>query len=207
MHPNGDETPNNDFTTSRPVSSFVETVRKVILDPSEFFSGVETTTAAKGPVIFAVACGMISALLGVLSEPLDPTIPSDASILQGFLSFAANNPGIAVALLVLGLILLPLFALLGLYVTAVIQHLFVLIFVRQRRGFEATFRVAAYGSAISLFSWIPIVGYLVTLYGVYVYTMGLKKLHSTSTTRALLAALVPILLNLSFTVLSFFTSG
>lgn len=104
----------------------------------------------------------------------------------------------------IGLILLPLFALLGLYVGALIQHLFVMIFVRQRRNFEATLRVVAYGSALSLLSWIPVVGYVATFYLIYVYTMGFKELHSASTTRALLAALVPALLSLSFAILSIF---
>lgn len=198
MYPNGSEASHNEFTTSRPLSSFVETARSVILTPAGFYRGIEATGSLKNPVIFAVVCGMISFPLGFLSTPLDPLAPDEPVFPQGLSSFAADNLGITIALVVLGMVLLPLFVLLGLYIGALIQHLFVAIFVRQRRGFEATLRVVAYASALSLLSWIPVAGYLVTLYGVYVYTMGFRELHSTSTTRALLAALVLTLIWLSF---------
>ncbi|MGB3634413.1 MAG: YIP1 family protein [Rubrobacteraceae bacterium] len=204
MHLNGGEVPSNDFDTSRPFSSFVETARKVILNPAEFFRSIETTTASKAPVIFAVACGVVSWPLSLIAEPFDPTIPDDASTMQGLSFLPSGNLGTTIAFVALGLVMLPLFALLSLYVGAVVQHLFVMIFIRQRRGFEATFRMLAYGSALSLLGWIPIVGYLAIFYGVYVFTVGFRELHSTSTTRALLAALVPILIWLPFFVLSFF---
>ena len=39
-------------------------------------------------------------------------------------------------------------------------------------------------------------GYLASLYGIYVFTVGLREVHGTTTTQALLAALVPSLLAL-----------
>ncbi|MGF1473277.1 MAG: YIP1 family protein [Rubrobacteraceae bacterium] len=203
MHPNGSETPYNEFTTSRPFSSFFETVRGVILKPADFYREIETAGSVKNPVIFAVVCGTISFVLGSLSAPLDPLTPDEPFLPPGLRSLFSDNLAIAIALAGLGLVLIPLLALLGLYLGALIQHLFVMVFVRQRRGFEATLRVVAYGSAISLLSWIPVVGYLATLYIVYVYTMGFRELHSASTTRALLAALLPILIWLPFLVLFF----
>ena len=86
---------------------------------------------------------------------------------------------------------------------AAIQHFFVFLFVRERRGYWGTFPVVAYGSAISLLSWIPVLGYLATLYGVYVTTVGLREAHATSTTRALLAALVPALFGLAAAAMTF----
>ena len=64
--------------------------------------------------------------------------------------------------------------------------------------------VAYGGAAISLFSWMPILGYLASIYGIYVTTMGLREMHGTSTTRALLAALFPTLLSLLFLVPALF---
>ena len=71
------------------------------------------------------------------------------------------------------------------------------LFARERRGFWATFPVVAYGAgAISLFSWTPILGYLASIYGIYVATVGLRERHGTSATRALQAALLPAWLDL-----------
>lgn len=76
------------------------------------------------------------------------------------------------------------------------------LFVRERRGFWGTFPVVAYGGgAISLFSWMPILGYPASIYGICVSTVGGREMHATSTTRAslaapLLAAPFPALLSL-----------
>lgn len=177
----------------------------MILDPTDFYRGIQTSGSLKNPVVFAILCGIVSFSLSFLAAPFDPLTSNEPVFPQGLSSVVADNPLVTVALVVVGLILLPLFALLGLYVGALIQHIFVMIFVRQRRNFEATLRVVAYGSALSLLSWIPIVGYIAIFYLVYVYTMGFKELHAASTTRALLAALVPTLLSFSFAILSIFT--
>lgn len=204
MEPNGSGSSGTEFTTSRPISSFVETVRGVILDPAGFYRGIQPSGSLKNPVVFAILCGIVSFPLSFLAAPFDPFASNEPVFPQGLSSLAADNLPVTVVLVTIGLILLPLFALLGLYVGALIQHLFVMIFVRQRRNFEATLRVVAYGSALLLLSWIPILGYIATFYLIYVYTVGFKELHSASTTRALLAALVPALLSLSFAILSIF---
>lgn len=151
-------------------------------------------------MIFTVVCGVISFLLGSLAAPFDPLTWGEPIFPQSWTSFAVENPGITALPVILGLVLSPLLALIGFYIGALIQHLFVAIFVRQGSGFEATLRVVAYAYPLSLVSWIPVIGYLVILYGVYVYTMGFRELHSTSTTRALLAALVPTLVSIAFTL-------
>lgn len=197
---------NRGYDTSRPAGSFVEVVREVLLNPLGFFAGLGAPGPGriKGPLIFAVVCAYVSAPLMVLgaslSERLDPLTPQGSAPFAGFLPLVRESPGVAALIAASLLVLLPLFAVLGVYVGAAIQHLFVLIFMRQRRGFWGTLPVVAYGaSALSLLAWIPILGYLVNVYGIYVTAMGLKELHGATTTRALLAALVPYLLG--FTLL------
>ena len=53
---------------------------------------------------------------------------------------------------------------------------------------------------------MPILGYLASIYGIYMTTIGLREMHGTSTTRALLAALFPTLLTLLFLVPALFLS-
>lgn len=195
------------FDTSRPLASFVEVVGGVLVRPARFFAGLEDSgmKRVKEPLIFAVVCGVLSFPLSFLAAPLDPLTPESPASISGFLSMQRENPGAAVALAALLVLLLPFFAIAGVYISAVIQQLFVFVFVRQRRGFRSTFAVIAYGSSvISLLTWVPILGYLATLYGIYVVAMGLKELHGTTMTRAFLAAAVPALLSLATTVLVLF---
>ena len=91
----------------------------------------------------------------------------------------------------------------GVYLFAVLQHFLVMIFVRQREDYDVTLLAYAYASALALLSWVPIVGYLASLYGLYVTMLGIRELHGTSTTRAFLAVLVPLLVFLASTVWSF----
>lgn len=197
-----------DFDTSRPLGSFVEVVRGVIGEPARFFAefGEPSAERYKPPLIFAVICGVISAPLSLLPTPLNPLMPEGGNPTSAFLSLVRDNPGAAIALAVVLILLLPLFVVLGVYLGSAIQHLFVFVFVRERRGFWGTFPVVAYGSsAISLLSWIPLLGYLASLYGVYVTVVGLRELHGTTTVRASLAVLVPFLIGLApliFTLVS-----
>ena len=195
------------FDASRPGESFVEVVRGVLVEPARFFAGLgePDPRGAKGPLLFAVICGVISVPLSYLAAPFDPLVSGRPGFRVDFLGFAQNNPLVTVALAVVFIILVPLLITLGVYLGAAIQHFFVFLFVRERKGYWGTFPVVAYGSAISLLSWIPVLGYLATLYGIYVTTVGLKEMHATSTTRALLAALVPALLGLAAAAFSFFS--
>ena len=181
--------------------------RGVLVEPAAFFAGLggPRPGRVKGPLLFAIICGVVSSPLALLVEPFNPLTRGRPGIGSSFSSLYENNPVAAIALAVLIVVLLPLFIVLGVYIGAAIQHLFVFLFVRERRGFWGTFPVVAYGGAtISLFSWMPILGYLASIYGIYVTTMGLREMHGTSTTRALLAALFPTLLSLLFLVPALF---
>ena len=197
------------FDTSRPGESFVEVVRGVLVEPARFFAGLgePDPDRVKGPLVFALICYAVSLPLSFLVAPFDPLMPERADPTTGLFSFAQDNLGLALALAVLFLILLPLLAVLGVYLGAAIQHFFVFLFVKQRRGYWGTFPVVAYGSALALLSWVPVLGYLATLYGVYVTALGLREMHGTSTVRALLAALVPALIGLASTLSSLASSS
>jgi hypothetical protein len=191
------------FDTSRPVESFVEVVRGVLLTPQRFFSGLGPPESLREQpqIIFAIICGYISFPLSVLASPLDPLTARGSDPFSGFLPLLGRAPVLGIVLALGFLILLPLFVILGLYIGTALQHLFVFLFVRQRRGYWGTFPAVAYGtSAVSLITWVPVLGYLASLYGVYVLTVALRDLHGTTTLRALLAAALPALLSLSFTV-------
>ena len=60
----------------------------------------------------------------------------------------------------------------------------------ENSGFRATFRVLAYAAVVNLVSWIPILGLLVGLYGLYLQIVGLREVHETTTGRAVLVLVV-----------------
>ncbi len=89
--------------------------------------------------------------------------------------------------------------------TTAVHHLFVLIFVRERRGLQATFLVVGYEPPVSLIGWVPVLGYLVGRYVLYVTARhrlkGAAWRNEQGTARR---ALVTYLLGLAWNIGSFF---
>jgi hypothetical protein len=108
---------------------------------------------------------------------------------QGFLAFLG------------GLVIAPIAGAVGVFFSALVTHLLVILVVGSgHSGFGATFRVVSYSSVTSLLGWIPFIGWLFSLYRLYLATVGIREMHSTTTGRALLVVLLPAILILILVV-------
>ena len=186
--------PGGDYDLSNPVGSFVDVVRRVVLQPSAFFAGLARQGSLVGPLVFALVCVEVSVLLVGLLTFLD--VPGGATSLvgvggdQGFLAFLG------------GLVVAPIAGAVGVFLTALVTHLLVMVVVGQgHSGFGATFRVVAYSSVTSLAGWVPFVGWVFSLYRLYLATVGIREMHATTTGKALLVVLLPAVLVLLLVVL------
>ena len=165
-----------EFDYSDPVQSFINAVRGVVTAPVGFFRGIRREGDFVNPLIFAIICYEVSAILGGLLSLVGVSMGGT----QGFGSFLVS------------IILAPIFAAIGLFIGAGILHLLVMLIVGSRNsGFEGTFRVSAYSSVTSLVSWIPVIGWIASLYGIYLAIMGIREVHNTTTGRAALVVLIP----------------
>ena len=163
-----------EFNYSDPVQSFINTVRNVVTAPVGFFRGIRREGDFVNPLIFAIICYEVSAILG------------------GLLSLVGVSGSRGFGAFLIGLILAPIGAAIGLFIGAGILHLLVMLIVGSRNsGFEGTFRVSAYSSVTSLVSWIPVIGWIASLYGIYLAIMGIREVHNTSTGRAAIVVLIP----------------
>ncbi len=163
-----------EFDYRDPVQSFIKTVRNVVTAPVEFFRGIIGHNDLVNPLIFAIICYEVAAILGGLLALVG------ISGQQGFGSFLAS------------LVLAPIFATIGLFIGAGILHLLVMLIVGSRNaGFAGTFRVSAYSSVTSLVSWIPVIGWIASLYGIYLAIVGVREVHNTSTGKAAIVVLIP----------------
>jgi hypothetical protein len=175
-----------EFDYSDPVQSFINAVRNVITAPANFFRGIRRQGDFVNPLLFAIICYEISAILGGLLGLVGVGMGGT----QGFGSF------------IVSLILAPVFAAIGLFIGAGIIHLLVMLIVgSSNAGYEATFRVSAFSSVTSLVSWIPIVGLIASLYGVYIAIMGIREVHSTTTGKAALVVLIPVVVVILLAIL------
>jgi hypothetical protein len=182
-----------DYDLSDPVGSFVDVVRRVAFRPAAFFAGLPRQGGLLGPLVFALVCIEVSAilvgLLTFLGVPGGMTSLFGARGDQGFLAFLG------------GLVLAPIAGAVGVFLTALLTHLLVVLVAGSgHSGFGATFHVVAYSSVTSLVGWVPFVGWIASLYRLYLATVGIREMHATTTGRALLVVLLPAILVLVLVV-------
>ncbi len=186
-------TSGGDYDLSDPVNSFVDVVRRVVLQPAAFFAGLPRQGSLLNPLVFALICTEISVLLvGLLTFV---GVPGGALWLfgargdQGLLEFVG------------GLVIAPIAAAVGVFLTALVTHLLVVLVAGPgHSGFGATFRVISYSSVTGLVGWIPFIGWIFSLYRLYLATVGIREMHGTTTGRALLVVLLPAILVLALVV-------
>jgi hypothetical protein len=177
--------PGGDYDLSNPVGSFADVVRRVVAKPTEFFAGMPRRGNYVPPLVFALICIEVSTILGGLLRLAWGTEAMGGLRYQG----VGYNLGSFVA----DVILSPIGAAIGLFVFAAIAHLLVMLFVGSgNSGYEATFRVVCYVSVTSLVNWIPLIGGLLALYGLYLAVVGIREAHQTTSGRAALVVLLPI---------------
>lgn len=183
------------FDTSRPVDSFVETARRVMLEPAGFFRSITSEARVWPPIAFAVICGVVSVVLGIAVELL---VPVDFEIFGGGSdgireAVPERFGGLALAGILLGfVVLVPLLLLLGLYIGALIyQGLIRVIVGRENAGYWVTFKIYAYTSVVELFTWVPMLWVIASAYGYYLIFVAVREAHSATHTRAAIVAAIP----------------
>jgi hypothetical protein len=176
-----------DYNLHDPVNSFVDVVRRVVFQPTAFFAGLPRQGNLLNPLVFALICIEVSVILVGLLTFVD--VPGGITWMfgvredQGFLAFLG------------GLVIAPLAGTVGIFLTALVTHLLVVLVVGSgHSGFGSTFRIVAYSSVTGLVGWIPFVGWLASLYRLYLATVGIRETHATTTGRALLVVLLPAIL-------------
>jgi len=187
-----------EFELSNPVNSFVDVVRRVVLGPVGFFAGLPRSGTLLNPLVFALVCILISAILsgllvlmGVQQNPGFNPNPQNA-----IPSTFAPTSALA------SILFAPIGGAIGLFVAAAIQQLLVRLVVGENNsGFASTFRVASYSQVTALVNWIPIVGPLLALYGLYLSIVGIREMHATTTGKAALVVLIPFLVVLIVAVI------
>jgi len=191
-----------DYDLSNPVESFVDTVRRVVLQPVGFFAGLPRSGSLLNPLVFALICTEISVILG--------GILGLVGVREGFVAgYGFQIPeNQDFGEFIGSVIFAPIGSAISVFVIAGIAHLLVMLIVgATNSGFGATFRVASYAAVTSLVSWIPIIGGLLGLYGIYLAVVGIREMHQTTTGKAVIVVLFPVILILLLALLGLLVAG
>jgi hypothetical protein len=195
-------TSGGDYNLSNPVESFVDIVRRVVLQPVGFFAALPRSGSLLNPLIFALICTEISAILGGILRL--------AGVGEGFVAgYGFQVPeNQDLGEFIGSVIFAPIGGVIGVFVVAGIGQLVVRLVVgATNSGFGATFRVASYTGVTSLVSWIPIIGGILALYGIYLAVVGIREMHGTTTGKAVLVVLIPVIVVVVLALLGLLVVG
>ena len=181
------------------VSAFIETLQIVLTRPAEAFSLMKTEGGLGDPLLYALIGGCLGAAvsllfsLGLQSVGLFGNRSNALGVMAGF--------GIGSFLLI---ILLPVFVTIGLFIGAAVIHVCLMIVGGANKTFETTFRVLAFshGSTGPL-QMIPVCGGIIaSVWALVINCIGLARAHETTTGRAVLAILLPVIVCCGFGILA-----
>ncbi|MEP7014882.1 MAG: YIP1 family protein [Verrucomicrobiota bacterium] len=172
-------------------NAFIETLTMVLTKPDQAFNAMKTEGGLVEPLIYALIGGCAGALVSFFFSLLLHGMGLLAGQRDAFTMLAGMGIG-AIAFV----ILIPVFVVLGVFIGAAMIHLSLMIVGGANKSFETTFRVLAFtqGSTGPL-QMIPVCGGLIAgIWALIVNCIGLARAHETSTGRAVLAVLLPLIL-------------
>ena len=157
-------TPTAEFNPRHFFSSLLETTKNVLLHPKDFFDGMKRDGGIRNPLFYLTFCVFFQTLLVSL-------LLGKASIISRNLIFGMVFPAVTAGILFL-----------------IVSRLF-----KASGTYEMAFRVNAYAGAVSLFSWIPLIGMILEFYRLYLIGVGLSSVFSIKGSRAFYAILLTLI--------------
>ncbi len=171
-------------------NAFIETLAMVLTKPDLAFRTMKTEGGLAEPLIYALIGGCVG---GIVSLLLSLGLQS-MGLFTGQRDAFTAMAGMGIGMIAL-IVLVPVFIVIGLFIAAAIVHLCLMIVGGANKSFETTFRVLAFshGSTGPL-QIIPVCGGLIAgVWALVVNCIGLARAHETTTGRAVLAVLLPLI--------------
>lgn len=173
------------------LSGLFTTLNEVLFHPSVFFKKMPITGGLTDPLLYALIFGMAGLIFSYFWQILIQGA-MQGMMIPGMKAAPGQNifSGIVMAVLAF---LSPFLIILGLFITSGILHVCLMLVRGARSGFEATFRVVAYGNSAYIFLVIPFCGSLLAaVWAVVLTIIGLREAHETTGGKAAFAVFLPV---------------
>jgi hypothetical protein len=169
--------------------SYIETWKEVMQRPSEFYRGMPETGGYADPLTFAAISFIIYALLTAFLTAIFGHGMMEG--MYGGMYGGAKELGFFAILMTL--IITPIVGIISLFIEAAILYVIYKL-LGGTGSYEGTVRFISYATAVLLLSWIPVINWVIGIYGIYLYIVGGMYVHNVSMARSAIAVLLPALL-------------
>jgi hypothetical protein len=179
-------------------TAFVETLKKVVVDPVGFFRAMPVSGGLGGPLVYGMLIGYFGVVVSAFYQAILQSLGGGGMMGElarrgDFERYAEHFGGLLG--FVFALVLGPVFLLIALFVGAGITHLALMLLGGAKRDFEATFRVACFAQSGAVLAVVPFCGQLVQgIYQIVLTIIGLAEAHQISRWTAAGAVFLPIVL-------------
>jgi len=170
-------------------NAFVETLLMVLGKPGVAFTAMKREGGLGEPLIYTVVGSSFGVVIYFLMTLFMPSLMT-----FGDRHGLARLAGLGIGS-IFGVILVPFFAVIGTFIASAILHLCLMIVGGARQSFETTFRVVCFvGGSIDPLLILPFCGgFIVAVWKIILYCIGLARAHDTDTGRAVLAVILPVI--------------
>jgi hypothetical protein len=170
-------------------NAFIETLQTVLSKPVATFTAMKREGGLGEPLLYAVIGGTFGGIFAVTYN----------FALRSFGSFGDRHDVMEHLFGGIGWIFLsvltPLFVAIGMFVLSAILHVCLMIVGGAKQSFETTFRVVCFAEgSVSPLLVIPFCGgFIVGIWKIVLYCIGLARAHETDTGRVVIAVLLPLI--------------
>ncbi len=169
------------------------TFTAVLFSPAEFFSVIKKTQGIGEAFTFGILTGTVGAIFQLFWQ--FKTNPEYLNMLMKLV----EDPPDANQLFFTSMILAPVSVIVTMFIMTIFLHLFLTLLGGTGRGIEWTFKVVAYSFAPAVFRILPVIGDPAAfIWGMIIIVAGLRVVHGTTNSKALLAVLMPFFILLLF---------
>ena len=173
---------------------YIETWKEVMQSPSDFYREMPKTGGYADPITFAAISFIIYALLTALLTVLFGHAMYMGGMYGGMYDgMYGGARGFGFFAILMTVIFTPIAGIISLFIEAAILYIIYKI-LGGTGSYEGTVRFICYATAVLVLSWIPFLGWVVGIYGIYLYIVGGMYVHDVSMTRSVIAVLLPALL-------------
>lgn len=165
------------------------TWQEITFRPTSFFAALPRGGRLGGPLVFYLIIGTIAAAIRLFWRLTFTTVlpEGDSALLRALRAGDTGSP-------LVEFLLTPVILLLSFGLAAVITHFALWVVGGAREGMSTTAAVLAYASAPQLFVVVPVLGTVIGMvWALVLLVVGLREAHRTSTTRAVIAVLLPVM--------------
>lgn len=167
------------------LTAFGATWKGATFDPGAFFARTPREGGTGAAIVYYLAVGMLVAGAALFWDSMAFLgTPSETSL--------AADLGLRPLSPLVRFFLAPALLMVGLYVSAGVVHVLLLIFDGANHGFGTTVRVFSYAYSPAFFGVVPVLGPLVgSIWTVVLAIIGLREAHEAAAWKPAVAVLVP----------------